>query len=76
MLPCSLTMGRIYDFWLGERVSDTQRFRLRHRRDGLCHDCKRNAVLSGRCRAHYQINLQKSHEHYMQRKAQATNQNC
>jgi hypothetical protein len=61
-------MGAIYDFLFGENVGDTQRYRLRHRRDGLCYDCKSRATHFGRCFRHYELNKQKSREHYQARK--------
>ncbi len=71
-------MGTTYDFLLGENVGDTQRYRLRHRRDGLCHDCKRRATDFGRCVQHYELNKERSHAYYeaIKQKEKTTNQIC
>lgn len=64
-------MPKVYDFLLGENVGDTQRYRLRHVRDGLCRDCKRKAVQGGRCTEHHRCNILTSHAHYEARKRKA-----
>jgi hypothetical protein len=69
-------MGAIYDFFLGERVTDATRYQRRHRRDGLCVECKRQALPEHvRCRYHHEKILEVSRRYYaaMKQKGQATN---
>lgn len=42
-------MNAIYDFFFGEPLHGATRYNRRHKRDGLCVDCKRKA-LPGRSR--------------------------
>ena len=68
------TGGAIYDFWLGECIPRITRYHKRHKRDGLCYDCKRKA-LSGhaRCAKHLAADAESNRKYYeaMKRKAQA-----
>lgn len=64
MVYYMLMMGATYDFLFGEVVGDTQRYRARHRRDGLCQDCKRQAVKGGRCASHHQKNIEQCRKYY------------
>jgi hypothetical protein len=50
-------MGRVYDFWLGERITPDMRYKKRHKRDGLCHQCSRKAVEGqSLCPSHRDLN--------------------
>jgi len=58
-------MGTIYDFFLGQRLTDANRYQRRHRRDGLCWDCKRKALPDHvRCRVHHERMLEASRRYY------------
>ena len=49
--------GYIFDAWFCESITDVARYRKRHQRDGLCHDCKCKAVQGGRCAKHHQAHI-------------------
>ena len=53
-------MNARYDFWLGEKLTPDRRQKLRHKRDGLCHECPRVAAPNrSLCRLHREQNNQR-----------------
>jgi len=49
----------IFDWWLGEQLDKRERYRKRHKRDGLCLDCKRKALPNRtRCQKHHDRDLE------------------
>jgi hypothetical protein len=71
-----MNMGAIYDFWLGVNMTDESRYQTRHRRDGLCHDCKRKALPGhSRCQKHFdsQKKLELKYSAAMKRSVDTTN---
>jgi hypothetical protein len=66
--------GAIRDFWLGEPVAGTTRYHKRHKRDGLCYDCKRNTIDGqSRCARHQSQHAERCRKYAeaMKRKAEA-----